>query len=96
MEAILEASSWKPGGKRDTPPPQALRETVCTNMAEETTDGAVYGPAKDWRGDLVPKKGTVVLVAGLGDDPHRGMSKCAGHKCRMVVAGMRHHVMVLC
>ena len=41
-------------------------------------------------------KGTVVLVAGLGDDPQKEMSKYAGLECRMVVLGTRHHAVVLC
>ena len=43
----------------------------------------------------MPKKGTVVLVLGLGDDPQKGLDKCAGHKCPMVVPGTNHHVVVL-
>ena len=43
----------------------------------------------------MPKKSTVVLVSGLGDDPQKDMDKCAGHKCPMVVPGTNHHVVVL-
>ena len=50
----------------------------------------------DRRGEVQPKKGTVVMVAGLGGEPQKEMSKCAGLECRMVVQGTRHHVVVLC
>tara|TARA_B110000027_G_scaffold96578_1_gene101977 strand:- start:445 stop:1812 length:1368 start_codon:yes stop_codon:yes gene_type:complete len=65
-------------------------------MADETLDGAVYGPAGNRQGGVQPKKSTVVLVSGLGDDPQKGMDKCAGLKCPMVVPGTNHHVVVLC
>ena len=45
---------------------------------------------------MQPKKSTVVLVSGRGDDPQKGMDKCAGLKCPMVVPGTNHHVVVLC
>ena len=44
----------------------------------------------------MPQKGAVMLVSGLGDDPQRGMSKCAGYKCLMVLPGTNHHVVLLC
>ena len=65
-------------------------------LADETLDGAVYGPAGNRQGGVQPKKSTVVLVSGLGDDPQKGMDKCAGLKCPMVVPGTNHHVVVLC
>ena len=37
-----------------------------------------------------------MLVSGLGDDPQKGMCKCAGYECPMVVPGTNHHVVVLC
>ena len=65
-------------------------------MADETLDGAVHGLVDNRQGGVVPKKGTVVLASGLGDDPQKDMDKCAGYKCPMVVPGMNHHVVVLC
>ena len=34
-------------------------------MADETLDGAVYGPANNRQGGVQPKKSTAVLVSGL-------------------------------
>ena len=61
-----------------------------------TSDGAVHGLANNRRGGVMPQKGMVVLVSGLGDDLRKDMSKCAGHKCRMVVPSTAHHAVVLC
>ena len=68
----------------------------CATLADETLDGAVHGPTNNRQGGVVPKKGTFVLVSGLGDDPQKDMGKCAGYKCPMVVPGTNHHVVVLC
>ena len=53
-------------------------------------------PVDNRQGGVVPKKGTVVLVSGLSDDPQKDMDKCPGYKCPMVVPGTNHHVVVLC
>ena len=52
--------------------------------------------SKSGEGGVMPQKGTVVMVSGLGDDPQKGMSKCAAYECPMVVPGTNHHVVVLC
>ena len=65
-------------------------------LADETLDGAVHRPTDNQQGGVVPKKGTVVLVSGLSDDPQKDMDKCAGHKCLMVVPGTNRHAVVLC
>ena len=43
--------------------------------ADETLDSAVHGPADNRQGGVHPKKSTVVLVSGLGDDPQKDMDK---------------------
>ena len=54
--------------------------------------------ALHWQGGVQLRKGTVVLVAGLGDDPQnlKETSKCVGLQYRMVAPGTRHHVVGLC
>ena len=59
-------------------------------LADEMLDGAVHGPADNWQGGVMLKKGTVVLVSGLGDDPQKDMGKCAGHK--LVPNGCARHL----
>ena len=42
-------------------------------LAEEALDGAAHGLANNRRGGVQVKQGTVVLVAGLRDDPQKEM-----------------------
>ena len=66
------------------------------SMDEEEVGGAVFGPAENRQGGVVPKKGTTVLVRRLSDDPQKDMGMCAGQPCLMGVPGTRRHAAVLC
>ena len=45
----------------------------------------MHGSVDNRQGGVVPKKGTVVLVSGLSDDPQKDIDKCAAYKCPMVM-----------
>ena len=44
-------------------------------LAEEALDGAVHGLANNRQGGVQLKQGTVMLVAGLDDDPQKEMKQ---------------------